>query len=407
MSKSVLIIITGSIAAYKTLDVIRRLREHGVKVISILTKGGAEFVTPLSLSALSGTPVYSDLFSLKDEAEMGHIRLSRENDVIAVIPASADIIAKMAIGLTDDLATATLLATDKPVIIAPAMNSKMWEHPATKRNIATLRKDSIAIVAPVSGDLACGEVGEGRLAEVETIVAAILQKLEGKKPLKGFSALVTSGPTYEPIDPVRFIANRSSGKQGNAIAAALRDAGAEVTLVTGHTPEPLPENVKAVRVETAEEMLAACKNALPADIAICCAAVSDWRLKSPFTQKLKKRANASAPSLDLMLNPDILHTISTLKNKRPKIVVGFAAETENLKKHALEKLESKGCDWIIANDVSNAQVFGKDETSALFITGQESEEWKRVSKHQLALKLVEKIMQHLKTKDGRLKIVRP
>jgi len=405
MSKSVLLIITGSIAAYKTLDVIRRLREREVRVTCIVTRGGAEFVTPLSLASLSGNPVYSELFSLKDETEMGHIRLSRENDLVAVVPASADIIAKMVGGRADDLATTTLLATDKPVMVAPAMNTRMWEHPATKRNLAQLRIDGIAIIEPDAGALACGETGQGRLAEVETIVAAILTQLEGHQLLKGLSALVTSGPTFEAIDPVRFIGNRSSGKQGIAIAAALADAGAKVTLVTGPVSEALPKHVKIVPVETAEEMLAACTAALPTDIAVCTAAVSDWRVKKVQNRKIKKRANESPPAIELVLNPDILHTLATLKQKRPKLVIGFAAETETVKKNAEAKRRSKGCDWIVANDVSGGKVFGADETSALFITGSGNEEWSGISKQALAGKLVTKIAAHFKREQS-LKLLR-
>lgn len=404
MSKSVLLLISGSIAAYKSLDVIRRLRERGVRVSAILTKGGAEFITPLSVASLTGEPVYSELFSLKDETEMGHIRLSRETDLIAVVPASADIIAKMVNGQADDLATATLLATDKPVVIAPAMNTRMWEHPATKRNIEQIRNDGVGIIEPDSGSLACGEVGGGRLAEVETVVEYLIQKLDNSKPLVGMSALVTSGPTYEPIDPVRFIGNRSSGRQGNAIAEALSDAGAQVTLITGPVSETLPHNVRVVKVETAEEMLAAAQDALPAHIAVCCAAVSDWRVKKPFAEKLKKRANASAPSLDLILNPDILHALAAAKAKRPKLVVGFAAETSHLKKNAQEKLVKKGCDWILANDVSENRVFGKDDTDIVFVSGKKSEEWGRMSKRALARRLVEEIARHFnKTKNEKEK----
>ncbi len=398
MNKSALLIITGSIAAYKSLDVIRRLRERDVRVTCVLTKGGAEFVTPLSLASLSGNPVYSDLFSLKDETEMGHIRLSRENDVIAVIPASADMIAKMVAGRADDLASTTLLATDKPVLIAPAMNSKMWEHPATRRNLAQLRKDGIHIIEPDAGALACGEIGQGRLAEVDTIVAAIIHQLEGDKPLAGLTALVTSGPTYEAIDPVRFIGNKSSGKQGHALAEALAQAGASVTLVTGPTSEGLPKEADIIQVTTAEEMLEACKAALPKDIVICCAAVSDWRVKTPFAQKLKKRANESPPAIELVANPDILRTISTLKTKRPKLVVGFAAETQTVQKNAEAKRISKGCDWIIANDVSGGQVFGSENTSAVFIAASGSEQWKNISKKELAQKLMQKIMDYFPAK---------
>lgn len=391
MTKSILLIVTGSIAAYKSLDVIRRLRERGVKVTCILTKGGAEFVTPLSLASLSGSPVYGELFSLKDETEMGHIRLSREASLIAVIPASADIIAKMASGNADDLATATLLAANKPILIAPAMNERMWEHSATKRNLAQLQKDGVEIIAPDAGALACGEIGQGRLAEVDTLVNAITARLGVTQKLKHLSAIVTSGPTYESIDPVRFIGNRSSGKQGHAIAAALADAGVQVTLVTGPTSEPDPENTKIIRVESAEQMLAACKAALPADIAVCCAAVSDWRAKNPLGHKLKKRANDSPPEIELAFNPDILHILSTLKTKRPRLVVGFAAETEAVVKNATEKRKHKNCDWIVANDVSGGKVFGADDTHAFFITAKKTEEWKPLSKQELAGKLVKKM----------------
>jgi len=392
MKKSVLLIVTGSIAAYKSLDVIRRLRECGVTVTCVLTKGGAEFVTPLSLASLSGNPVYGELFSLKDETEMGHIRLSREASLIAVVPASADIIAKMAAGNADDLATATLLASDKPVLIAPAMNERMWEHPATKRNLAQLKKDGIGIIEPDSGALACGEIGQGRLAEVDTIVEAIVAKLGGNGKLAGLSALVTSGPTFEAIDPVRFIGNRSSGKQGHAVAAALADAGAKVTLITGPTAEPAPDDVVVVRVESAEQMLAACKAALPVDIAVCAAAVSDWRAKNPLDHKLKKRANDSPPEIPLAFNPDILQTLSQLKAQRPKLVVGFAAETETVMKNATAKRKEKSCDWIVANDVSGGKVFGAETTSAFLITAKQTEEWKNISKRELADRLVDKII---------------
>jgi phosphopantothenoylcysteine decarboxylase/phosphopantothenate--cysteine ligase len=402
MNKSLLLIITGSIAAYKSLDIIRRLREREVKVTCILTKGGAEFVTPLSLAALSGNPVYSDLFSLKDEAEMVHIRLSRESDAIAVIPASADIIAKMVAGITDDLATTTLLATDKPVIVAPAMNVQMWNHPATQRNIAQLRGDGVHIIEPDSGELACGEIGQGRLAKEEYILAGILQILYNEQPLKGLSTIVTSGPTYEAIDPVRFIGNRSSGKQGHAIAKALALAGANVTLITGPTSEPDPLNTKIIKIETAQQMLAACESTLPVDIAICCAAVSDWRAKEPLDHKLKKRANESPPDIELALNPDILLTISSFKQKRPKLVIGFAAETESLLKNATAKRKAKQCDWIIGNDASGGKIFGADATDAYFITAKDSEEWKNITKQELANRLVQKITHYFgKEKYGK------
>jgi phosphopantothenoylcysteine decarboxylase/phosphopantothenate--cysteine ligase len=378
MPKSILLIVTGSIAAYKSLDVIRRLRERDINVTCILTTGGAEFVTPLSLASLSGNPVYGDLFSLKDETEMGHIRLSREADLIAVVPASADILAKMAAGNADDL--------------APAMNERMWEHPATKRNLAQLIEDGVELIAPDAGALACGEVGQGRLAEVETIAAAIAARLKGGGKFSGLSALVTSGPTFESIDPVRFIGNRSSGKQGHAIAAALASKGVKVTLISGPVSEPDPQGVEVVHVESAEQMLAACKRALPADIAVCAAAVSDWRAKKPLDHKLKKRANASPPEIELAFNPDILATLAVPGKQRPRLVVGFAAETESVVKNATAKRKEKGCDWIVANDVSGGKVFGADATHAFFITPQAMEEWKNLSKRELAEKLVEKIM---------------
>jgi phosphopantothenoylcysteine decarboxylase/phosphopantothenate--cysteine ligase len=400
MTRSVLLIVTGSIAAYKSLDVTRRLKERGLNVTCLLTKGGAEFVTLLSLASLSGNPVYSDLFSLKDETEMGHIRLSREADLIAVVPASADIIAKMAAGIADDLATATLLASDKPVLIAPAMNERMWEHPATKRNLAQLAGDGVHIIAPDAGALACGEVGQGRLAEVDTIVESIAGRLGGNGKLKGLSALVTSGPTFESIDPVRFIGNRSSGKQGHAVAAALAEAGAAVTLVSGPTFEPDPARVKIIRVESAEQMLAACRQVLPADIAVCAAAVSDWRAKKALDHKIKKRANNTPPEIELAFNPDILHMLATLESRRPRLVVGFAAETESVVRNATAKRKAKGCDWIIANDVSGGKVFGAENTHAFLITGKGIEEWKALSKRELAGRLVEKIILFFNPKES-------
>ncbi len=392
MSKSVLLIVTGSVAAYKSLDVVRCLSEKGVRLTCVLSHGGAQFVTPLSLASLSGNPVYSDLFSLKDEAEMGHIRLSRENDVIAVVPASANIIAKMATGQTDDLASAVLLASNKPVLIAPAMNAQMWQHPATQRNIAQLRADGVQIIEPAEGLLACGETGQGRLAEIDQIVAAIIATLEGDLPLRGVKVLVTSGPTHEPIDPVRFIGNRSSGKQGHAIAASLAAAGADVILVSGPVLEAEPAGVKVVQVQTAEEMLAACKAALPVQVAICAAAVSDWRAKKPLANKIKKRANATPPEIELALNPDILKTLSAVGKQRPALVVGFAAETESVKKNASEKRLAKGCDWIIANDVSGGKVFGQESTSVHFITSTRSEQWDSISKRELADRLTQHII---------------
>lgn len=412
MTKSVLLIISGSIAACKTPDVVRRLTEQGVRVTCVLTAAGEKFVTPMTLAALSGNPVYSELFSLKDEAEMGHIRLSREHDLIAVVPASANILSSMVVGRADDLATAILLASNKPVLVAPAMNTQMWKHPATQRNVAQLQADGVVFIDPEEGMLACGETGQGRLAEVDAIVAAIVEKLSpslslplkveghpspfreragGEGMLHGLSALVTSGPTFEPLDPVRFIGNRSSGKQGHAIAEALARAGANVTLVSGPVALPSPAGVQVVHVETAEEMLTACKKALPVEVAICAAAVSDWRAKKTLAHKLKKRANQSPPAFELAANPDILKTLSASGRQRPALVVGFAAETESLKKHATEKLRTKGCDWIIANDVSGNKVFGKDSTSAHLITTEGMASWSNITKQELADKLVERI----------------
>lgn len=399
MSKSVLLIVSGSIAAVKTPDIVRRLTGQNVKVTCVLTQAGAQFVTPMALAALTGNPGYSELFSLKDEAEMGHIRLSREHDLIAVVPASANILSSMVAGRADDLATAVLLASNKPVMVAPAMNTQMWHNPATQRNVRQLKADGVEVIEPASGMLACGEEGKGRLAEVDIVVTAILARLGGATPLRGLKAIVTSGPTHEPLDPVRFIGNRSSGKQGHAIAAALAKAGAEVTLVSGPVAESDPAGVTVVRVETAEEMLAACTKALPADIAVCAAAVADWRAKHASPHKLKKRANSSPPEIELAPNPDILKTLATSGRQRPKLVIGFAAETDNVKKHATGKRLAKGCDWIVANDVSGGKVFGKDTTTAHLIMPQGTETFESVSKQRLAAGLTERII-HFFSKEG-------
>ena len=394
----ILLIIAGGIAAYKSLEVIRRLRERSVRVRAILTAGGAKFITPLAVGSLTGEKVYGDLFSLTDEAEMGHIRLSREADLVVVAPATADLMAKMANGLADDLASTALLATDKPVLIAPAMNPQMWAHPATARNVARLRADGVPMVGPNPGDMACGEVGLGRMAEPHEIVAAILALLApAERPLAGRRALVTSGPTYEPIDPVRFIANRSSGKQGHAIARALAAAGAEVTLVTGPVTEPDPAGVEVVHVESATQMLAAAQRALPADVAICAAAVSDWRPTAPSGQKIKKQAGQRAPTLTLTENPDILRTLAQPGPRRPSLVVGFAAETENLVENAQRKLAAKGCDWILANDVSVERgTFGGVHNAVQLIRSDaEPEPWPRLTKAEVASRLVTRIAEHL------------
>jgi len=392
--KRILLVISGGIAAYKSLELIRRVRERGGDVRCILTRAGAEFVTPLSVAALSENKVYGDLFSLTDEAEMGHIRLSREADLLVVAPASADLMAKMATGRADDLASTALLATDKRVLIAPAMNVRMWEHPATQANLATLRAQGVLTVGPNTGDMACGEYGPGRMAEPAEILAAIESFFAAGARLSGRRALVTSGPTYEAIDPVRYLANRSSGRQGHAIALALSRLGAETTLVTGPTRLADPAGVDVVHIESAEEMLAACRMALPADIAVCAAAVVDWRVAKTSEQKLKK--NGTAPKLALTANPDILASLAAAGNSRPRLVVGFAAETENLITHATAKLKSKGCDWIVANDVSpGTGTFGGEENSVHVIDAAGVDSWPRLSKDDVAARLAARIADHL------------
>ena len=396
--KRILLIISGGIAAYKCLELIRRLRERNIQLRCVLTSGGAQFVTPLSVAALSEGKVYSDLFSLTDESEMGHIQLSRDADLLVVAPASADIIARMAAGIADDLATTVLLATDKPVLIAPAMNVRMWEHAATQGNIHTLEARGINRVGPESGDMACGEFGPGRMAEVPEIIAAIERHLGSEAgvaggPLAGRSALITSGPTREPIDPVRFIANRSSGKQGHAIATALSRLGAQTTLVSGPTTLADPTAVTVIHVETAREMLAACETALPVDVAVCAAAVADWRVSDTTANKLKK--NGGVAKLDLTENPDILQTLAQAGNKRPELLIGFAAETEDLVARATEKRLNKGCDWIIANDVSaEAGTFDGDDNMVHWIDGENVEDWPRTSKDDVAMRLAERIAGH-------------
>ena len=393
-SKRILLIIGGGIAAFKSLELIRRLRERGASVAPVLTRAGAEFVTPLSVSALAGQRVYSDLFDLTDEAEMGHIELSRSADLIVVAPATADLMAKMAAGQADDLASTLLLATDTPVLIAPAMNVRMWQHAATQRNIATLKADGIGFVGPNEGDMACGEFGPGRMAEVPVMVASIETALSDG-PLKGRRILVTSGPTYEPIDPVRYIANRSSGAQGTAIARALAALGAEVVFVTGPATKPPPEGVEVIRVETAREMLAAVKAALPADAAIFAAAVADWHVAGQSDRKMKKTAGAM-PALEFVENPDILATVAHRLKDRPRLVIGFAAETHDVVEHATAKRARKGCDWILANDVSHATgIMGGTENAVTLITGEGAETWPRMGKRDVARQLADRIAQVL------------
>ncbi len=390
--KRVLLIVSGGIAAYKALELVRLLRKAGCGVTAVLTAAGAQFVTPLSLQALTEAKVYTDLFSLTDESEMGHIQLSRAADLVVVAPASADILAKMAAGLASDLATTLLLATDKPVLVAPAMNVRMWLHAATRANMAMLAARGVAVVGPDEGAMACNEFGPGRLAEPPAILAAIEAMLAGPRPLSGRHALVTSGPTHEPIDPVRYIANRSSGRQGHAIAAALAALGARVTLVSGPVGIPAPAGVALRKVETAREMLEACLAALPADIAVCAAAVADWRTEAAGL-KLKKTPGAAPPVLNLTPNPDILATLSQAA-ARPRLVVGFAAETHDLLRHAGEKRLRKGCDWIVANDVGEGSgIMGGLENEVHLVTEHGVEDWPRLGKDEVAARLAARIAQ--------------
>lgn len=394
-AKSILLIIGGGIAAYKSLELIRRLRERGVGARAILTAAGAQFVTPLSVSALSGGKTYQDIFSLTDEAEMGHIELSRSADLVVVAPATADLMAKLANGIANDLASTALLATDKPVLMAPAMNVRMWNHPATQRNRARLETDGVAFVGPDDGEMACGEFGPGRMAEPECIADAIEAMLAPAGPLTGLRALVTAGPTREPLDPVRYLANHSSGRQGYAIARALAEAGAETVLVSGPVALAPPRSVRLVQVETAREMLAACENALPADVAVFAAAVADWRPAEEAGQKLKKDGAESAPNIALVRNPDILASIAKANN-RPRLVVGFAAETENLVSFAQEKRVRKGADWIVANDVSAAGgAMGGMENRVHLITSSGVEDWPLMDKLAVARRLVARIAETL------------
>ena len=397
--KRILLIVTGGIAAFKCHDLIRRLRERGASVRCVLTQAGARFVTPLSLSALSEDKVYGDLFSLTDEHEMGHIELSRDADLLVVAPATANVLAKMANGIADDLATTVLLATDKDVVVAPSMNVRMWEHAATRANVAALAGRGIRFAGPTEGPMACGEFGAGRMIEPLEIVAAIEAALGAGTRLAGRRALVTSGPTMEAIDPVRYIANRSSGKQGHAIAGALARLGADTVLVTGPTNEPDPIGASVIHIESARDMLEACKSALPVDVAVCAAAVSDWRPAKARAQKLKK-TGATPPGLDLIQNPDILATIAQAGNRRPRLVIGFAAETNKVVEHATAKRESKGCDWILANDVSSETgTFGGDDNTIHLIDASGVEDWPRMSKTGVAKRIAERVAQTFEATD--------
>ncbi len=392
--RRILLIIGGGIAAYKSLELIRRLRERGAAVVPVLTETAEEFVTPLSVAALAGHRVYRDLFDLTDESEMGHIQLSRAADLVVVAPATAGILARMASGAATDLASTLLLATDKCVLAAPAMNVRMWQHPATQRNLATLKADGIRLVGPVEGDMACGEYGPGRMAEPRDILSAVEDWLR-EGPLKGRHVVVTSGPTHEPIDPVRYIANRSSGIQGTAIANALAAQGARVSFVTGPASAPAPDGCEIIRVESALEMKTAVEAALPADAAIMAAAVADWRVAAPSASKISKSRGGGGRrvfDLDFVENPDILAAVSGLGELRPRLVVGFAAETEDVVERAAGKRTRKGCDWIVANSVApESGIMGGRENEVVLITGNGSEVWPRMSKEEVARRLVARL----------------
>ena len=398
LNKRILLIVGGGVSAYKTPELVRQLVKEGADIQCLLSKSGSEFVTALTLASVSGNKVYQNLFDLTDETEMGHIQLSRNADLVLVAPATANLMAKMAQGFANDLASTALLATDKPVMIAPAMNVRMWLHDATQRNLETLKNDGITIINPNEGDMACGETGPGRMAEPVEIMEAVAEALMPKGPLKGLKALITAGPTHEPIDPVRYIANRSSGKQGYAIAEAIAGLGAETLLVSGPVNLPDPEGVRVIRVETALEMAAACEEALPSQIAIMTAAVADWRTTESAQEKIKKNTDNTPPSLELTENPDILaglvaHTL------RPDLIVGFAAETEQVMDHARAKFTSKGCDWLMANNVSpDTGVMGGDFNTIHFLTQTSEESWEMLSKQDVALRLADKIADYfLKT----------
>jgi phosphopantothenoylcysteine decarboxylase/phosphopantothenate--cysteine ligase len=403
-SPKILLIIGGGIAAYKSLELIRELGRRGIASRAILTRAGAEFVTPLSVSALSGEKVYSELFDLTDETEMGHIELSRSADLVVVCPATADLMAKAAAGLANDLASTTLLATDKPVLMVPAMNVRMWEHAATRRNVARLRADGVCVVEPDIGPMACGEFGPGRLPEVLAIVREIEAALAPpSKRLAGLHALVTAGPTREPLDPVRYISNHSSGKQGYAIASALAAEGARVTLVSGPVALKAPDGVTFVSVETAREMLKACEDALPADVFVSVAAVADWRPVKAAPKKLKLKGQGEAPAIQLTENPDILRTLSQKRKGRPRLVIGFAAETHDVQQLAVEKRARKGCDWIVANDVSG-DVMGGDQNEVYLITPDGAEHWPRLGKDEVSRRLATRVADALTGPAPRLSL---
>lgn len=396
--RTVLLIISGGIAAYKCLDLIRRLKDEGAHVQGVLTDSATQFVTPLSITALSGTPCMRNLFSSDEEKQFDHIRLTREADLVVVAPATANMMAKMANGLADNLASTILLASNKPVMIAPAMNSMMWNHPATQANLAVLASRGVKVIGPDKGFLACGEEGAGRMSSPEAIFQAIHGHFEPTGPLAGKKILVTSGPTYEPLDPVRFLGNRSSGKQGHAIAMACADLGAEVTLVSGPTALPNPVGIKTINVQTAADMYEACKSSLPADCAVCAAAVADWRPVQAQDSKIKK-GNDGTPSVSLTENMDILANLSRGGDgmARPKLVIGFAAETNDVEEYAKNKIAKKGCDWLLGNSVKEGNTFGADDNEVVFFSnaGHDKESWPRGSKHAIAQRLADKIAEYI------------
>lgn len=397
MPRSILLIITGSVAAYKSLELIRLIKERKVEVHAILSKAGAEFITPLAVSSLTGTQTYHDLFSLTDEVTMGHIELSRIADMVLVAPASADILAKMAAGLASDLATTALLATNKPVIVAPAMNHKMWNHAATKRNVSQLKADGIGFIEPTEGAMACGEYGIGRMAEPLEIARFITEHATTRNgALKGKRAIITSGPTYEPVDPVRFLGNHASGKQGHAIAEALAAHGAEVILISGPVTIPTPAGVKLLSVNTTEQMHTAVTESLPADIFVGAAAVADWRMTHVSPHKIKKHGKVSKLTLELVPTRDILAEVATHK-KRPSLVVGFAAETDALENYARKKLEAKGCDFMLANDVKGGAIFNAEDNRILFITSKTETQWPIMSKRAVGEKLTQEIIRYFES----------
>ena len=408
--KTILLIIGGGIAAYKSLELIRELGRRGIACRCILTSGGSQFVTPLSVSALSGEKVFTELFDLDDEAEMGHIQLSRSADLIVVCPATADLMAKAVHGHANDLASTTLLATDTPVLMVPAMNVRMWQHAATRRNVDQLRADGVTVMEPDEGPMACGEFGPGRLPELPAIVAEIERQLQGQTEaqgsggLDGMHCVVTAGPTREPIDPVRFLSNHSSGRQGYAIAGALAAEGARVTLVSGPVSLAPPQGVDLVKVETARQMLKAVEDALPADVFVSVAAVADWRPARAAPKKLKlKGGDKAAPSMELAENPDILRTIANKRKHRPRLVIGFAAETNDVEEHATAKLKRKGCDWIIANDVSS-DVMGGTENQIALVTEAGIDRWPRLGKDEVARRIARRIAEALTDRDGDAKL---